>query len=86
MTEEDFKRIEHLMARQFGAMEENIQHKLDLLVEGPQMLGERMDRMESELRSEIRKVDTRVTAIAADLSAHRADTEAHGGVYQVRET
>lgn len=93
MTEDDFKRIEHMMthqmARQFGMMEEHIQHKLDLLVEDQQMLGERMDRIETRMdRLEVRvtSVEGKVTAIAADLAAHRADTEAHHGVYQVRET
>ena len=85
MTEEDFKRIEGLFARQIGVMEENVQHKFDLLVEGQQMLVERMDRLETDLRADIRKVDDRVTSVAADLAAHRADTEGHRGAYRVRE-
>ncbi len=71
--------------RLIGVQGEDFQHKLDLVVEGQQMLGERMDRMEAELKAEIRKVDQRVTAVAADLAAHRADTEAHHGVYRVKE-
>lgn len=89
MNENDFKRIETMMAhqlsRQLGVVEENIQHKLGLVIEGQQMLAERVDRMGEELRHEIRTVDTRLTGIAADLSAHRADTEAHHGLYRVRE-
>jgi hypothetical protein len=68
-----------------GIVEENVQHKLDLVVEGQQMLAERMDRMEVELKQEIGNVDQRVTAVAANLSAHRKDTEAHHGVYRVKE-
>jgi hypothetical protein len=89
MSEDDFRRIEQMMAnqlaRQFGVMEENMQHRFDLLAEGQQALAERMDRMETELRGDIRKVDARVTGVAADLAAHRADTEAHRRGYQVRE-
>ncbi len=103
MTEDDFRRIEQMMAsqlaRQIGVVEENIQHKLDLVVEGQQMLTEHMDRMETELRGDIQKVDERLTrvearltgvetkvdGVAADLAAHRADTEAHQRGYRVRE-
>jgi hypothetical protein len=84
-TEDDFKRIESMIARQVGVREESVLHKLDLLAEGQQALAERMDRMETELRGEIRKVDARVTGVAADLAAHRADTEGHRGAYRVRE-
>jgi hypothetical protein len=68
-----------------GIVEENVQHKLDLVVEGQHMLAERMDRMGVELKQEIGNVDQRVTAVAANLSAHRKDTEAHQGVYRVKE-
>lgn len=92
MDEQDFSRIEKLLEKQtdqfqryIGVIEENFQHKLNLVVEGQQMLSERMDRMGVELKAEIGKVDQRVTAVAADLSAHRKDTEAHGSVYRVKE-
>ena len=71
--------------QRIGIAEENFQHKLDIVVEGVQLLGERMDRMGLELKEEIRKVDQRVTIVAADLAAHRADTEAHRGVWRVKE-
>jgi hypothetical protein len=92
VNEQDFDRIEKLLEKQtekfqryIGVVEENFQHKLYLIVEGQQVLAERIDRVEVELKSEILKVDQRVTAVAADLSAHRKDTEAHGTVYRVKE-
>jgi hypothetical protein len=95
MTEDDFRRIENMIARQVGVREEGILYKLDLVVEGQQALAERMDRMETGLqgmderltRVELRltRVETKVDGVAADLAAHRADTEAHRGVYRVRE-
>jgi hypothetical protein len=30
-------------------------------------------------------IEKKVDAVAEDLKAHRADTEAHGGFYQVKE-
>lgn len=71
--------------QRIGIVEENFQHKLEIVVEGQQMLGERMERMGVDLKQEIRKVDQRITAVAVDISAHRKDTEAHHGVYRVKE-
>jgi hypothetical protein len=91
MDEKDFKRIEQLFAKQseefqchIGTLSEDFQHKLDLVVEGQQMLAEKLEATRVEFKEEIRKVDQRVTGIAADLTAHRKDTEAHRG-YRVSE-
>jgi len=69
-----------------GIVEENVQHKLDLVVEGQQMLADRMDRMGERLdkridQVEIRldRVEAKIDTVTADLSAHRKDTEAHHG-------
>lgn len=83
--------------RGLGVMTDDVQHKLDLVVEGQQMLAERMDRMEERLDERIDQVEKRlvlteanlgkkVDAVAADLAAHRADTEVHYGVYGVKES
>jgi hypothetical protein len=58
-------------------LRDNFDHKLDLVVEGQQVLAERLDRRALEIKEEILKVDRRITTLAADLTAHRADTEAH---------
>jgi len=82
--------------RRIGTVEESFQHNLNLVVEGQQMLSERMDRMEERLDGRIDRVEkrlgqieanlaTKIDAVAADLSAHRKDTEAHHGVYLVKE-
>ena len=55
MKEKDFERIEEIMQRKLdqqtetfqgylGVMSEDIQHKLDIVVEGHQMLSEKIDR------------------------------------------
>jgi hypothetical protein len=77
--------VDAAVKRSLGVYSEDAQHKFEILAEGQQMLSEQMQRMGGELRDEIRMVDQRVTHVAADLSAHRADTEAHRGVYGVRE-
>ncbi len=43
------------------------------------------DHLEMLLEDIPCKFDLVLDAVAADLSAHRADTEAHHGMYQVKE-
>lgn len=57
---------------------EGFQHGLNVVAEGHQMLSEKLERVETSL---CEKIDR----IAADVAAHRADTEAHRGVYRVKE-
>jgi len=96
MDNDSIERIEELFKHHIGVLSEDFQHKLDLVVEGQQMLAEKLELTGTELKDEIRKVDQRLTmvearleqkidAVAAELSAHRADTEAHHGMYRVKE-
>jgi hypothetical protein len=61
-----------------GVFAENFDHKLAIDAEGHQMLSDKLERVESGLGLKIDK-------IAAEVAAHRADTEAHHGVYRVKE-
>ncbi|WP_305047119.1 hypothetical protein [Geoalkalibacter sp.] len=70
---------------QLAIQREDFQHKLDLVVEGHQALAEKLEAARDELRADIARVDKRVTAVAADLAAHRRDTEAHRKGWRVRE-
>lgn len=54
------------------------QKGLAVLAEGHQMFSEKLDRVEVGLNKKL-------AAIAAELAAHRADTEAHRGIYRVKE-
>lgn len=75
--------IDHRM----GIVQEDIQHKLDLIVEGQQSLVDRMDRFEGRMswienrleRVEVRvvAVDKKVDLVPVYVTAHRRDTEAH---------
>ena len=59
-------------------------------------LGGRLDRVETKLvhvesrldgvESKLVRVENKVDAVAADLAAHRKDSEAHGPVYRVKES
>jgi len=120
MNENDFEKIDNMIARHIGTFADSIQHKLDIVVEGHQMLSEKIDRVEMRLDKRmdclehklvavaaetngntlairdlaavtngntvaIQDLSVKLVAVAADLSAHRVDTEAHPPVYRVKE-
>jgi vacuolar-type H+-ATPase subunit I/STV1 len=96
MDKKDIKEIEDVFARHIGILSEDFQHKLDIVAEGHQMLSEKLDRFESQLNQRIDGVEQRIVevdvklskkmdAVAADLTAHRTDTEMHRTGYQIRE-
>ena len=72
--------IEDVFQHQLGIFAEDIQLKFDLAIEGQQMFSERIDRVDLQ----VDKVKKAVESVAASLTAHRHDTEAHRG-YQVQE-
>ncbi len=94
MDDNDFRRLEQVLQRHFGTLSEDFQHKLDLVVEGHQVLDVKIDRLDARmgrlenrmggLENRMDGLEGKVDGIAADLAAHRQDTEAHGG-YRVCE-
>ena len=92
MNENDFDKIDSMIARHVGTFADSVQHKLDLVVEGHQMLSEKIDRVEERLDKRMDCLEYKLDGVAAkldrvaeDLSAHRRDTEAHPPVYKVKE-
>ena len=76
---------------------ENIDSKFNVVIEGYNALDQKIDSVRDELKQDIAhldfKIDTvnnhltkKIDAVAADLKAHRADTEAHAGIYRVKES
>ena len=70
--EEILKEFDH----QTSIQTEQIHKATAIVVEGHQMLAEKIDLIELRLE---RKIDS----IAEQLDAHRCDTKAHGGAYRV---
>ncbi|MEK6700141.1 MAG: hypothetical protein AABZ10_14005 [Nitrospirota bacterium] len=96
MEEKDFQRIEKVLGTfkeeikndfrlQAGILSEDFQHKLQLVAEGHQMLSEKMDRMKDEMNGSMQGIERKIDTVAADLAAHRADTEGHKRGYVVSE-
>ena len=46
----------------------------------------KIDTLNTKIDSVEAKLTKKIDGVAADLKSHRADTEAHHGVYQVRES
>ena len=81
------------VAADLKATDERLNNKIDSV---EQRLSMKIDGVAADLKATderlIKKIDSvesnltrHINAVAADLKAHRADTEAHGGIYQVKE-
>jgi len=70
MNENDLEKIDSMVARHIGSFADSVQHKLDLVVEGHQMLSEKLDRVEERLDKRIDCLEHKLDAVAADLSGH----------------
>ena len=81
MTESEMKTIAGMVAREIGVLMEDVQHKFDIVVEGHQLLADKIERVDEK----VERVADRVEKIDLNLTAHRNDTEAHRGVYRVGE-
>ena len=63
--------------------------RFDLVDFKIETLNKKIDKVEDRLNKKIdsveQKLSGKIDAVAADLAAHRADTEAHHGVWRVKE-
>ena len=84
MTENEMKQIEGLFTHQLGIFAEDVQHKFDLVIEGQQLLSERMDHMKTELKSDIDRVHKRLTSVDGSL-IKKIDGVKSVKVYKIRE-
>ena len=65
---------------------ENIDKKFDIVIEGYSTLDRKIDNLANKTEERFDLVDFKIDTLAADLKAHREDTEAHHGIYQVKES
>ena len=86
MEEQDLNQIEAMMSRVVGVFAEDVQHKFEILSEGHQLLSEKLNRVETRIEQVESTLIKRIDALAPDLYSHRADTEAHQGVWRVKES
>ena len=93
---EDMNSKFDLVLEGHAALDKKIDVKFDELSEKIELnsfkidtLNKKMDAVDERLSKKIDAVDEKLSqkidAVAADLKAHRADTEAHGDMYCVKE-
>jgi len=81
--------VEKNLGERIDSVENNLNERIDSVENN---LGERIDSVEKNLGEKvdqntirIEALDDKIDAVATDLKAHRADTEAHHGIYRVQE-
>ena len=66
MDEKDLKKIDAMFAKHIGILVEDFQHKLDIVVEGHQVLDEKIDRVQQDVTRITTRVD-RIELITLNL-------------------
>ena len=64
---------------------ENIDKKFDIVIEGYSTLDRKIDDLAKKTEERFDLVDFKIDTLATELKAHREDTVAHHGIYQVKE-
>ena len=77
MTEKNSENIDSMIARHIGTFADSIQHNLDLIVEGQQLLSETINRSKTDLAQRIECVEHKLDAVAAET---RGNTDAIQGM------
>ena len=66
---------------------DGVEEKLTKKIDGvEEKLTKKIDGVAADLKATDERLSKKIDGVAADLKAHRADTEAHHGVYQVKES
>ena len=58
---------------------EDVKEKFDTVIEGYNLLSEKIDRLVEQNEVEHRQLQTEITGLKKDLNEHRSNTELHGG-------
>lgn len=69
-----------------AALDHKIDRKFDELNNKIEVNGFKIDTLNNKIDGVEARLTEKIDGVAADLKAHRADTEAHNGIYQVKES
>jgi seryl-tRNA synthetase len=58
---------------------EDVKEKFDTVIEGYNLLSEKIGRLSKQNEAEHRQLQTEITGLKRDLNEHRSNTELHGG-------
>jgi ribosomal protein S7 len=74
--------IDRKIDQKFDQLNEKIEHNTFMI----DTLNEKIDAVAANLKVTDKRLSGKIDAVAIDLKSHRSDTEAHHGVYQVKES
>ena len=78
-----------VLDRKIDTKFDELSEKIDINSFKIDVLNDKIERVDEKLSNKIdavdKKLSDKIDGVAADLKAHRADTEAHQGLYRVRE-
>lgn len=78
--------VDERLSKKIDSVEEKLSNKIDAV---DTRLSNKIDSVEEKLNQKIdsveQKLSQKIDGVAADLKAHRVDTEMHHGVYGVKE-
>ena len=58
---------------------EDVKEKFDTVIEGYNLLSEKIDRLAKQNESEHEQLQTEILDLRRDMNEHRSNTELHGG-------
>ncbi len=58
---------------------EDVKEKFDTVIEGYNLLSEKIDRFAKQNEAEHEQLQTEIMGLKRDLNEHRSNTELHGG-------
>ena len=58
---------------------EDVKEKFDTVIEGYNLLSEKIDRLAEQNEAEHEQLQTEIMGLRKDLNEHRSSTELHGG-------
>ena len=74
--------LDQKIDRKFDQLGEKIEHNTFMI----HTLNEKIDGVAADLKKTDIRLSQKIDAVATELKAHRSDTEAHHGVYRVKES
>jgi len=96
LLKNQFTELDQRFERHVKTISESFDLKIGFIADGQVILRREMHEIRDELKQDIAlldfKIETvnqhlsqKIDGVATDLKAHRADTEAHNGIYRVKE-
>jgi len=89
-TDERFEVVDlkfEVLNNKIDSVDERLNNKIDTV---DKKLSNKIDAVDKKLSDKIdavdKKLSNKIDAVAVDFKNHRADTEAHHGIYQVKES